>query len=310
MDAPDLSPWGMTSRAPAIGPPHGTNNTVRLVAAGGIDYVWRRCDNLDAGQVRREQRLLEWLSRQGLDFKVPLALPTTDGACFAVDGSAPVTLHRLIPGRKPSRGIHEIEAVARAFGQLWATLASAPRGLGVHDWDGRSIVSTHEHAGNLADVVASAQREVDTSWFVRQMELDEHLTDALAALPGQVTHGDVATSNALINDGVITGLLDFEIAGWDARVNDVVTGLCTCVDDPWEDGFEAQKQAFVTAFDTADQLRDDELALVPELVMRRCAGSVIWRIGRWRQGLDPWSAVLNRMADGATRARHRSAYRI
>jgi len=53
------------------------------------------------------------------------------------------------------------------------------------------------------------------------------LTGAGVGLPVQVVHGDVAASNLLADErsGEVTAVLDFDIAGADLRVQDLVVGL-------------------------------------------------------------------------------------
>ena len=51
--------------------------------------------------------------------------------------------------------------------------------------------------------------------------------EAGEALPVQVVHGDLGASNALVDErtGEVTGVLDFELAGPEARVQDLLIGL-------------------------------------------------------------------------------------
>ena len=113
-----------------------------------------------------------------------------------------------------------------------------------------------------------------------------------AGLPAQVVHGDLAPSNVLADPGPgeITGLLDFELAGAGFRVQDVLAALynSTALRAP---GWPRRTGAFLRGCASVRRLEPAEVAALPELLVARALGSVLWRAARWRAGLGRFGEV-------------------
>jgi Ser/Thr protein kinase RdoA (MazF antagonist) len=118
-----------------------------------------------------------------------------------------------------------------------------------------------------------------------------------ADLPVQVVHGDMGASNTLVDDrtGETTGVLDFELAGPDARVQDLLVGLLLsgALAGP---GWERRTAALVRGYAAVLRLGKAEIMAVPDLLVTRCVGSVFWRAGRWRRGQSALGDVADRLA--------------
>ena len=116
-------------------------------------------------------------------------------------------------------------------------------------------------------------------------------------LPAQVVHGDLGASNALVDErtGEVTGVLDFEMAGPDARVQDLLVGLLLsgALAGP---GWACRAAALVRGHAAVLPLDQAEIQAVPDLLVLRCVGSVFWRAGRWRRGQATLSDVADRVA--------------
>jgi homoserine kinase type II len=97
-------------------------------------------------------------------------------------------------------------------------------------------------------------------------------------LPVQVVHGDPAASNTLVDErtGEVTALLDFEIAGADFRVQDLVAGLLQsgALEGP---RWQRRTAALVRGNFSARRLSHAEVRALPELLLCRSVGSVLWR---------------------------------
>ncbi|WP_265444123.1 phosphotransferase [Flexivirga meconopsidis] len=311
MIAPDLSAWGLPTPTQVRAPEHGTNNEVRLVTSGEERFVWRQYENLRVEQVRREHALLGWLGRQGLPFAVPEPLTTRAGATFArhADGRA-ISVHRFIPGRRPTRDDTEIALTAMAFATLVRVLGAAPTDVAMRDWTSTGLTEIHPGSRDIEALLGRLDDEgVDSGWLRDVLSSDADVRRRSAHLPRQVVHGDIAMSNALIEDGVITGLLDFEISGWDCRASDVATAMLTLGGDPWTERGRSQIALVHEIFDQTLDLTRDETWLLPELVLRRLAGSVVWRAGRWSAGSADIGEVAGRVHDGAAHVASVDAYR-
>lgn len=320
--APDLRPWGLPPPDTAATPASGTNNHVQLLTCAGHRFVWRRYQNLRIEQVRREHRLLSGLAEAALPFGVPCPLRTRDGDTLVVDGAGAIELYELIRGRRPEQRGPDIALVAQAFGLLHNALASLPRELAPHDWEGTTLGGVHPGVpdpSQLTDELAAhGATAAQLRWWRSASEADAGCVAAQVGLPTQLIHGDVSLSNALLDDGNhhsgdssrVSGLLDFEISGWDVRVADLATGLGSCCKAPWTDAGKAQIKVFADAYLQVVAMTDAELAMVPNLVRCRLSGSVVWRAGRARQGLSSWEPVMSHLADAQEHEAHLEAYRL
>ena len=132
-----------------------------------------------------------------------------------------------------------------------------------------------------------------------------------AGLPVQLVHGDHGAGNALADHdlaagGRVTAILDFEAAGLDLRVNDLVAALTQspALDSP------AFTSALVAGFDVHATLTGPERAAVPDLLVARALGSALWRSAAWRRGdvgIEQVAERLRRLADARAFVRdHRS----
>lgn len=117
-----------------------------------------------------------------------------------------------------------------------------------------------------------------------------------ATLPRQIIHGDFGRSNALVDRGQVSGILDFEFTGPDLRAIDVAAGLWSfrvCArgtDEEWP-----IIKAFLQGYRSAGTLTRPEVDALPTLVRLREATSLIHWIGRWRQGLTDKDDVGQRV---------------
>src|SRR2546429_526448 len=102
-------------------------------------------------------------------------------------------------------------------------------------------------------------------------------------LPVQVVHGDLGASNTLVDErtGEMTGVLDFELAGPEARVQDLLVGLLLsgALAGP---GWARRTAALVRGYAAVLRLGQPEIMAVPDLLVTRCVGSVFSRAGRSR----------------------------
>ncbi len=119
---------------------------------------------------------------------------------------------------------------------------------------------------------------------------------AVGTLPVQVVHGDLAASNVLADPdtGRVSALLDFEIAGADLRVQDFLVAL-------YQSGalegaaWQRRTAAFARGHASIRPLTAAEVAALPELLVSRLVGSVLWRAARWRRGQARLAEVADRV---------------
>jgi homoserine kinase type II len=244
----------------------GTNNRTFLVRHRQQRYVLRVSGFLSVAEVRAEHRILRRLRQGGLSFQVAEPVAAPGGRTVIETTAGPAAVCRWLPGVRPGMdGKAAFERFGRAAGLLGAALANVPLGDALRDWhtDPRWVrpgdppvdvlCSELRSAGMSAEqvkVLGAAARRAGQWWLVAD------------GLPAQVIHGDLAPSNVLADPdtGEVTGLLDFELAGAGFRVQDILAAL--------------HNSAALGA----------EVAALPELLIARSLGSVLWRAARWHAG--------------------------
>lgn len=296
-----LAHWDV--RADRVDPaPRGSNNSTRLVTRGNDRFVLRVNTWLDAGQLEVEARLLDRLNDAGLPFRVPCPLPGADGSRRFDTGAGNATLSRFIPGRRPALDTPEaFHRFGTTAGRLAVALAAAPDHALVSDWTGgpMTLVCDAGEVGSLARALADVGIEHSRTGPMVGYAATLLTTWASATghLPRQLVHGDLAASNSLVDDaGQTVGVLDFELCGLDARVQDLVVPLVqtTALDRP------SWTRALVAGWSGAHEFTTPELEAVPKLLEALAFSSLLWRARMWKAGtasLDDVSARLTRFVD-------------
>ena len=300
-DARALLPrWGFPPDT-AIAPvrDQGTNNRTFLVRHQQQRYVLQISQFLSAAEVRAEHRILRCLRRSRLPLQVPDPVAAGDGQTVIETAAGPATVCRWLPGVTPAMaGPAAFRRYGRAAGLLSAALAEVPLDAAVRDWrtdplwiwpDGLPVgvlcgeLRTAGMSAGPADLIEAAARRTGRWW------------PAAAGLPVQVIHGDLAPSNMLAarQTGEVTGLLDFEFAGAGFRVQDLLAALYNspALDAP---DWPQVTTAVVRGWVSARPLEAAEVSALPELLIARSLGSVLWRAARWRAGLASFSEVTTR----------------
>jgi Ser/Thr protein kinase RdoA (MazF antagonist) len=225
-------------------------------------------------------------------------LPTVEGR--TTHGSA--ALFPYVAGRPPDyRRLDEVELAGEALGVLDRVLADLPATVTPREWNGRldALHPAVEDIGQLYDELdRSLPGDAGVAWFGDQVEPNERAYAALLpTLPAQIIHGDFALSNALVHDGRVTAILDFEVARRGPRVDDPVAaiGITTRFGTP---GDLDRLAAFRRGYARAVTLSETEQAAIPTLLRNRTLQSAVWRAGRWRLGLAGLDEVRHRLERG------------
>jgi len=298
--------WGLPRARSARRPGAGTNNTVWLVEAGGDRYVLRISQNARAAQVEAEHRLLIALDRAGLPFRVPVPVGTPAGATTVETNAGPAALFGYLPGAAPDRGdLGHLRLAGQALAELDAALARLPATLAPVDWR-KPLDQVHPAVPCLDDLVDELERACPdhpgARWLASSVPAAEAAYRRFCdTLPVQLVHGDYALSNVLIEDGRVSAVLDFEIAGLDLRANDLTAGLLQWAGDWWEPGGREQWVTFLRGYQGRLTLQPAELRALPDLLRLRDLGSVVWRSGRWRRGQATLDEVRQRLDGGVRR---------
>ena len=293
-----LPVWGLPPNTDiALADEQGVNNQTFLVRHRLHRYVLRVTRFLTVAEVSAEHRILRRLRRGALPFRVPEPVAALDGRTVIETSLGPATLCRWLPGVRPGVGSEmAFERLGRAVGLVDAALAEVPLADALRDWrtDPRwvrpgdppvdALVSELRSAGMSAEraaLVTNAARRAGRWW------------PGTDGLPVQIIHGDLTPSNLLTDPdtGAVIGLLDFELAGAGFRAQDVMAALyhSTALTTP---DWPRRTAAFLRGCSSVRRLDPAEVAALPELLIARSLGSVLWRAARWRAGIAPFGDVI------------------
>ena len=305
-----LARWGIPAGAAVARTGRGTNNRTFEVTAGDRRWSLRISQNLTPAQVQAEHRLLARLARAGLPFAVPAPVPLPDGSTVAGPPDGPATLCEWIPGVQPDLSQEApLERFGRAAAELSDALAAVPPQDTPYDWQGGPLQPPPDAAALARDLVAAG---LDAE---RAGALRDGADRAVAAwegiagrLPAQVVHADLAASNVLVSPdtGAVTGVLDFEMAGYWIRAIELTVALALsgAAHGP---GWPRRAAAVARGGAWGERLTAAELAALPDLILVRAVGSTLWRTGRWRRGQSSLAEVASRLDVLAGTLRWRTA---
>lgn len=226
---------------------------------------------------------------------MPEPVAALDGRSV-IAAAEPAALCRWLPGVRPGMdGAEAVERFGRATGLLSAALTDVPLGDALRDWrtDPRWIRPDDPPVSVLCGELRSAGMGSE------QAELPDVTARRIGqwwpgsgGLPAQVIHGDLAPSNMLADTGTgeVTGFLDFELAGAGFRVQDILAALYNSTSLGAPD-WPRRTAAFIRGCASVCRLEPAEVTALPELLIVRSLGSVLWRVARWHAGLGRFDEV-------------------
>lgn len=293
-----LARWGIPAGAAVTLTGHGTNNRTLRVSAGDRRWCLRISQNLTLAQVQAEHRLLAHLAQAGLPFAVPAPVPLPDGSTVADTPGGPATLCEWIPGVQPDLSQEvALERLGWVAAELSGALADVARQDTPNDWQGGPLQALPDVAALARDLTAAGLDGGRVGVLRDGADRAVSAWEGIAGrLPTQVVHADLVASNVLVSPdtGAVTGVLDFEMAGYWIRAIELTVALAL---SGAAHGPSWPRRAAAVARGGAwgERLTPAELAALPDLVLVRAMGSMLWRADRWRRGQSSLAEVANRL---------------
>jgi homoserine kinase type II len=306
LHAPLERTWALPASSRLSPLAQGTNNRMWRVETPDAAYVLRVYSNhADEARVRFEQKILRALGASGLPFDVPAPVATREDALYALvelDGDNRLAvLAPLLPGAHPRRDdLAQATAAGEALGLLDLALAALPLPDRVVATSWRSYGDLEQCHPLVPDPLGAIQalpiaEQMRDRLVARYRAVVARIPAAYASLPMQLCHEDYAPDNMLMEGARVTGVLDFEFCARDVRVMDLTVALSWWPVAQLGTGAEWPIiQAFTMGYARHLRLTRDEISAIPLLYQLRAYTSLIHRLGRYRQGLSPLGAVIDR----------------
>lgn len=272
------------------------DDTFRVDAESGSRYILKIANPLeDAAEVSLQLELLEHIARVDPTIPVPRVIFDRNGQSsrIVIDQAGQRRQLRLMsyldgtPLDSTHSSTFEREKVGETLAKLRHATAkfSHPSDSRVLAWDVKNLLSLR----NLLDDVEDS----DKRWKLKAgFERFASFQDRIDRLRTQVLHNDFSKSNIVVdhdNPKFVTGIIDFGDAVRTAIAIDVSTALLNqlprnVATQPVDDLFAAGRDLLHGYLRVAD-LNDEELAIVPHLVMGRVIARAL--ITLWRSRLFP-----------------------
>ena len=284
------SVFGIRGRASALVSERDQN--FRIAVEDGLGWVLKISNAAeDPGVIDMQARGMLHIARTDPEIPVMRIGRTVEGELHATvpDTAGRPHLVRIVtfmPGRTMGSKDLTLEAV-RAFGVSSARLGRALRGF-FHPSAGHPLLWNLRHFLRLRDLVGYISDPGRRAIVQRVLDrFQEHIDPVFEQLPAQVIHNDLTPDNALLDDRQrISGVVDFGDMGHTATVCDLVATAEPLVGE--RPGHFEALEAVAAGFVSVTPLSDEEIEVLPELLLARWATSVT--LSAWRVRSHPQNA--------------------
>ena len=290
---PPLEPFAL--------PRVGQSNASMGLHTGAGSFVWKRYAAIHpTPALAYELQLLADLADAGLSFGISAPLRTRDGALWSETSAGPVSLTTLLPGTTldaHTRGAvdpAQVDLYGAAMGELHSAMARLP----ATPRPGRSLfadlfdfplpaidpLTVQPAQVGLADIHAT--NELFNWWKHEVAKLKAFVETSYQMLPTQLCHNDVSPSNVLIDNGRVSGVIDFEFATVAPRALDVAMGLRMSTrtwDDPEPWPIVSR---LMQAYKRWMPFEETEALAMPDLMRLRTLIPTLWWLARYEEAQD------------------------
>ena len=278
--------------------PTEKDDTFRVDLPGGGYYLLKVANPFEnESELAFECELLQHVAATDPKLPIPRLVPTVEGAVqfWMVDGTGNRRHARLMTYLEgiPLDGMPgPLDASDREkIGEVLARLRLAMAGV-QHRADGRFVAWNVQNFLRLDTLLEHVKDPGRRRSIAEAMSRFAALAERIASLRRQVVHNDFNRSNIIVDrlrPEFVTGIIDFGDCVRTAIAIDAATALLNQL--PRNASEQSSADLFSNAHDLlrgylriAD-LSDEELALIPHLIMARCATRAL--ITTWRAQLFP-----------------------
>ncbi len=291
-----LEDYRIEGRASAL--PSERDQNFLIVDARGAKFVLKIANRNEAPELLDFQhRAMRRVAAAGCDCRVQEIVPTRDGAdfCEICDRAADVRycvrvttwLAGEVFAKCASRGAALLESVGACMARIDAALCdfTHPAMHRVLQWDLRHAGLAREHAHLLPPARRTRVEQVFAEWETVDWTRLRH----------SVIHNDANDYNVLIEDGRMSGLLDFGDLVHSATVCDLAIALAYAMLRDKEPLGAAQ--AVIRAYHRHNPLTELERRVLYPLILARLASSVCYAAhNRARNPRDAYQVVTEAAA--------------
>jgi hydroxylysine kinase len=265
--------YGLTGELDRL--PGEADDNFLLRTPAGERYVVKFAHPLtDPDVIGTQARVLSHLAAT-TDLPVQQVALTRNGQLLSRAADRIVLVVSYLPGT-PMRDATMTRPLRRLLGGKLAVLAAALRELEARPrkllWD---IAQLPDLRPLAAELPPQHGRDLLTGLIDR---FQQRTQPRLEALRTQLVHNDFNIDNILIDDGTVSGILDFGDMTVTALANDVAIAACYHLSDA-EDLVKPALD-LIAGYHAVTPLSTEEQALLPDLVLARLTARVI--IPRWR----------------------------
>lgn len=261
----------------------GMNNLTRFIEHEGKKYVLRIYQNHnDERLVKVEQKILRTI--QGVP--VPVLIPTIEGNYLVKFNDKLAVLFDYQEG--VNLKLDRLDQY-KNYGEMVGRLSHALSLLedeseGYSPYYDLDVAYPNHEIRTFCQVPDEAFKDIgDELKIVEQCYVElMGIKEELAQLPKQFIHGDINSSNLLMDEnGMISCILDFEFVTKDLRAMEVAICLsevlCERSDEVWP-----KIQAFMEGLIQTLQLTNEEIQFLPSLILLRRLDVVLHFLTRYR----------------------------
>ncbi len=271
------------------------DDTFRVRSPDGRACVLKIANPAEAlDEVTFQLELLQHIQRVAPTLPVPRVLLDRSGKTHSYvtvhDGSERIVRALSYLEGTPLDTVSSTAAQRRRIGEMLARLRLATASF-QHPGESRALAWDVQHLLQLAPLLQGVDIPVQRQLLQDGLERFAAATGSLPTLRRQVLHNDFSRSNVVVdgNDpAFVTGIIDFGDAVRTAVAVDVSTALLNQLPRmPDQDPLAAARDLLEGYLSVAD-LTDEELGLIPHLVMGRVIARALLTI--WRARIFPENA--------------------